>query len=363
MQGSVFPFLLEMTSLADIDFEDFLSRNSLAPERVRIITGARYSRQISNLFARRVRNIPVELIPAVTNSVLSHERICRREVQPQETLVIGIGGGGVLDIAKFHASEIHQPYLAVPTVISNDGVASPIAILADESGTMRSYSTAPPIGILIDQNILSQAPAWALRNGLGDVLSNHSAVMDWDLAIKHGQAEPNALARIMSRSAVQSILPATPCLRDGGFLDCYIDAIVLSGLAMYISGNSRPCSGAEHLIAHAITSDRHTHFGHGFLVGSIAPFVVWLHERGDRTLLPIADAVGLEPDFFKLVRGRRSFASLMDEARTIRGPRFTILNQLSTTQLEAEYRAYLHTLRSRNDRPSTGFSAASLAIQ
>lgn len=275
--------------------------------------------------------------------------------------MIGIGGGGVLDIAKYHASKLRQPHLAIPTVISNDGIASPIAILQDESGDVQSYSTAPPVGILIDQAILARAPAWALTNGLGDVLSNHSAVMDWDLAIRHERAEPNVLARIMSRTAVQSVLVSAPSLRDESFLDCYINAIVLSGLAMYISGNSRPCSGAEHLIAHVITRERPSHFGHGFLVGSIAPFVVWLHRRADRTLLPLARAIGLELDFTRLLGSKQSFEWLIEEARTIRGPRFTILDQLSTCELEAEYRAYLRSLDSRTEGPSP--SVLDIAVQ
>ena len=92
-------------------------------------------------------------------------------------------------------------------------------------------------------------------------------------------------------------------------------------------------------------------------MGSIAPFVVWLHQRSDRTLLPLARSVGLDLDFAKWIRGRHSFASLIDEARTIRGPRFTILDQLSTRQLEAEYQTYLRSLDVRAPYSASRFAA------
>ncbi|MFT5442331.1 MAG: glycerol-1-phosphate dehydrogenase [NAD(P)+] [Myxococcota bacterium] len=345
-RGETFPFLLEMTNLAQLDFAAFLSRNNFAATRLRIITGKEHSRGISEAFAKRIRGMPIEIVYAASNEIAVHESICKTHTHCDNALlVVGIGGGAVLDIAKYHATQLKVPYLAIPTVISNDGVASPIAILKNTLGDVQSYSTAPPIGILIDQGILSRAPDWALANGMGDILSNHAAVMDWDLAIARGHEEPNALARMMSRTAVQNVLVSPARLSEPAFLERYINAIVLSGLAMYISGNSRPCSGAEHLLAHVITKDQPTRYGHGFLVGSIAPFVAWLHDPKDRSLLPLAKVLGLKLNFASLLGNSRNFGSLLDEARCIRGKRFTILNEYSNEELLARYQAYLRFAR------------------
>lgn len=349
-----------MVRLEELDFSAFLSRNNLAPDRVLIITGARYSRQVSNALSRRVTDLPAEVVSHAINSQRFHRLLCDRGASESgTTLIVGVGGGGVLDMAKYYASQTRQPYLAVPTVISNDGIASPIAIIRNDDGLMESHSTTPPIGTLIDAEVLAAAPPWSLANGLGDVLSNHSAVMDWDLAVERGHAKPNALARIMSRSAVQSVLVSTPSLRDASFLEHYIDAIVLSGLAMYISGDSRPCSGAEHLIAHVITRDHPFRFGHGFLVGSIAPFIVWLHQPTDRTLIRVAKTVGLQLDFARLLHRDQTFSGVMDSARTIRGPRFTILDELSNANLQAGYRTYVRSLSRKVETPELARAASS----
>ena len=320
-------------------------------ESVLILTGATWSREIAGKLAERIPDRTVEVIERVDNAIATHHRLCERRRQaPTGALVIGVGGGSVLDFAKYHASELGLPYVAFPTVISNDGIASPIAILRGDDGTMTSRPTKPPLATLIDREILERAPHDVLVNGVGDVISNRAAVLDWDLAVAQGRAQPNALARIMSRSAVQNVLGAPPNLRDPVFFERYIDAIVLSGLAMYISGDSRPCSGAEHLLAHAINRDQPGRFGHGLLVGSIAPFVVWLHDPGDRTLWSIVRTLGLQVDFMRYALPSRNLGALVQAARGIRGDRFTVLDTRSEAELDREYARFVSRFHARSSR-------------
>jgi len=44
-------------------------------------------------------------------------------------LLIGFGGGKVIDVAKMAATELNLPFLSVPTATSNDAVASPVAVI------------------------------------------------------------------------------------------------------------------------------------------------------------------------------------------------------------------------------------------
>jgi len=349
MRAAGFPFALESIRVENLDFDALLERLGIDARSVRIITGTTWSREVAGALAARVRNRPVELLEDIDNALAQHRQLVDADPQPDAgTLVIGVGGGRVLDFAKYHASELGLAYLAFPTVISNDGIASPIAILRGDDATMTSRATTPPLATLIDRTILERAPHDALVNGIGDVISNHSAVLDWDLAVANERADANALARIMSRSAVQNVLGAPPNLRDPVFFERYIDAIVLSGLAMYVSGDSRPCSGAEHLIAHALDRDQPSRFAHGLLVGSIAPYVVWLHDPTDRTLWPVVRTLGLEVDFMRYATVERTFASLIDVARQIRGDRFTVLDSRGADELEREYERFLASFTARS---------------
>lgn len=364
MRAASFPFALEMVQVDALDFDALVNRLGVRVARVRVITGKTWSRQVARRLTSRIHGRSVEFFDDIDNALEQHRRMVA--VQPgaaRATLVIGVGGGRVLDFAKYHASQLDLPYVAFPTVISNDGIASPIAILRGDDGQMTSQPTRPPLATWIDRAVLEAAPREALVNGLGDVISNRAAVMDWDLAVANGRARPNALARIMSRSAVQNVLGAPPDLRDPVFFERYIDAIVLSGLAMYISGDSRPCSGAEHLLAHAIDRDQPGRFGHGWLVGSIAPFAVWLHERDDRSLWPIVRQLGLRVDFMRYASPTRNLTSLAEAARSIRGDRFTVLDTLGDRALEREYRSFVSAFTARSVRPPEAAANAPLPGQ
>ncbi|MDP6978758.1 MAG: iron-containing alcohol dehydrogenase [Myxococcota bacterium] len=351
MRATSFPFALETVCIDTLDFDAVCVRLGLEVSRVRVITGQTWSKEVALVLASRVRGRRVEVLDDIDNTLAQHRSLAEsNEGDASDVLVVGVGGGCVLDLAKYHACRLGAPYLAVPTIISNDGIASPIAILRGDDDQMASHSTTPPLATLIDRGVLERAPHAALVSGIGDVLSNRAAVLDWDLAIERGRATPNALARIMSRSAVQNVLGAPPNLRDDIFFERYIDAIVLSGLAMYISGDSRPCSGAEHLIAHAINRARPGRFAHGLLVGSIAPFVVWLHDRGDRSLWSLVRTLGLQVDFMRLVGATHDFASLMNAARRIRGDRFTVLDISSNEELEREYHRFVSAFSARQKR-------------
>jgi len=95
--------------------------------------------------------------------------------------VVGIGGGRTLDVAKYAASLTGLPMVAVATSLSHDGIASPVASL-DHDGHKGSHGVNVPIAVVVDLDYVRASPPEQLRGGVGDVLSNLSAVADWELA-------------------------------------------------------------------------------------------------------------------------------------------------------------------------------------
>ncbi|HEY2193912.1 MAG TPA: iron-containing alcohol dehydrogenase, partial [Actinomycetospora sp.] len=67
-----------------------------------------------------------------------------------------------------------------------------------------------------------------------------------------------------------------------GFLVVLAEALVLSGIAMTAAGSSRPCSGADHEILHAIDRLFPGAGQHGELAGLGALFAASLRDDGDR---------------------------------------------------------------------------------
>ena len=84
--------------------------------------------------------------------------------------VIGFGGGTVLDLAKFAAFVSKTKYISLPTTLSNDSLASPVAVLGTEGRARKSFRCTIPDAILIDVNVVKSAPDRQLLAGIGDTL-------------------------------------------------------------------------------------------------------------------------------------------------------------------------------------------------
>jgi len=167
------------------------------------------------------------------------------------TLFIAVGGGRVIDIAKLAALHAGLDVVSVPTSIANDGVCSPIASLKDATGTNRSTASRMPAAVILDTDVAASAPVQTIRAGLGDLLSNLTALKDWQLADRRDHDSYDGYAALIAEGAARPLL-AAPGVQARETIEMLAKGLILSGLAMATSGTSRPCSGAEHLISHSL---------------------------------------------------------------------------------------------------------------
>ncbi|MEO0205556.1 MAG: iron-containing alcohol dehydrogenase, partial [candidate division WOR-3 bacterium] len=162
-------------------------------------------------------------------------------------LVIGFGGGRVLDVSKIAAGKNRIKFISIPTILSNDGIASPVSVILNKKGIPVSHLTNPPYGIIIDFNIIKKAPIRHLRSGVGDLISNLSAVFDCRLAKrKRGEKIDNKILRLAEIGAKKLVKLKTKNIKSQKFLEALCDGLLKSGLAMCLVGSSRPASGSEH---------------------------------------------------------------------------------------------------------------------
>lgn len=171
--------------------------------------------------------------------------------------VVAIGGGRCLDVGKLAAGRAGVTVVSVPTQLSHDGICSPVAVVPDESGRAESIPARAPRAVFLSLPTLVSAPVASVAAGLGDLLANPLALRDWALAVERGIDEADHGAWDMSKESfelVEPFLDADPAtsITDPGFLRTLADALVLSGMAMIRAGTSRPASGGEHEISHAI---------------------------------------------------------------------------------------------------------------
>jgi glycerol-1-phosphate dehydrogenase [NAD(P)+] len=247
-------------------------------------------------------------------------------------LIVGVGGGTPLDVAKFVAAGERLSFLSVPTTPSNDGISSPIAVVRS-SGRLESLPARMPIGVVADLDVLRRAPAACIRAGVGDLLANFSAVADWELACARGRDRMDDFARLLALTGAEAMLryadgEGSVDPSSSELLETLINGLVLSGVAMEIAGSSRPCSGAEHLFSHAVDRIATHPAMHGTQVG--IGTLIMSALRGE-------DCAGLRSSMSRLglpLSGRE--AGIGDEeviqglmhARETRPDRYTLLDEI-----------------------------------
>ncbi|MGW0738047.1 iron-containing alcohol dehydrogenase family protein [Streptomyces sp. NPDC002851] len=264
--------------------------------------------------------------------------------------VVGLGGGKIIDCAKFAAARVGLPLVAVATNLSHDGLCSPVATLDNDAGR-GSYGVPTPIAVVIDLDVIREAPVRFVRSGIGDALSNISAIRDWELAARERGEDIDGLAAAMARQAGEAVLRHPGGVGDDGFLQVLAEGLVLTGIAMSISGDSRPASGACHEINHAfdlLFPKRAA--SHGEQCGLGAAFA--MHLRGAREesahMAEVLRRHGLPVLPSEIGFSVDEFVQVVEYAPQTRPGRYTILEHLdlSTDQIRDAYADYAKAIGS-----------------
>lgn len=192
--------------------------------------------------------------------------------------VIGLGGGKVIDAAKYTGFLRKLPFISIPTSASSDGFSSASASLIID-GRRNSVPARMAYGIIVDTAVIKSAPERFLYSGIGDMVSKITALYDWQFEEDLGLTEVNDFAMMIAKKAVNSFV-RTPftSIRDDLFLKELLDSLAMSGIANEIAGSSAPTSGSEHLISHALDKMLEAPQLHGIQVG-IATYLMSLVQN------------------------------------------------------------------------------------
>mgnify|MGYP000981022541 FL=1 len=211
------------------------------------------------------------------------EEVDRAEARAREIeagFLIGAGGGRSIDIAKIASMRTNIPFLSLPTAASHDGICSSQASLT-VNGEAVSLPAQSPLAIVADTGIIARAPARLLAAGCGDIISNYTAILDWQLAHRLRSEEFSEYASALSGMTAKMIVERASDIRPGleESAKIVVKALISSGVAMSIAGSSRPASGSEHKFAHSINRIAPRRGLHGELCGLGTIMMMYLHGK------------------------------------------------------------------------------------
>ena len=256
--------------------------------------------------------------------------ICMKDVE----VIIGVGGGKVLDVAKYAGFVGKIPYICVPTTLSNDSLASPVAVLGTEGDARKTLKCVIPAGIVVDVNVIMGAPASHLQSGIGDTINKYTALYDWKLDAAHRGNKVDDFSYLLSDMALTSLCyNEEKSLKSKEFIKILTQSLVLGGLAMEIAGNSRPSSGSEHLFCHSLEENhKEIQITHGMAVALGSLVSCRLQGRDVAPLERILEAYEMDMDPMNWGITKEIFTDAWLGAADTRKDRYTVLNEVRLTE-------------------------------
>lgn len=219
-------------------------------------------------------------------------------------VVVAVGGGSTIDAVKSAGYLAGIRWVTVPSVASTDAPTSALAVVYTEDGAFEEYRFFPrnPDLVLVDSQLIANAPAAFLAAGVGDALAtwlearatsrSHSNTMAGGLPTETG----TALARLSWDVLWENALPALDAVRDHVVTPAVEKVIeantLLSGLGFESGGLA-----AAHAIHNGLTAAPQTHgLAHGQKVniGSVTQLVMEGAPSADiRDFIEFTTRVGL----------------------------------------------------------------------
>ena len=249
------------------------------------------------------------------------------EIPNKTQAIIGMGGGKVIDAAKYIGYVLRIPFISVPTSSSSDGFSSSSASLT-VNGHRKSVPAKMAYGILVDTDVIKSAPVKFLYSGIGDMVAKISSTYDWQHEEDLGYDEVNDFAFMIAKKAANSFV-RTPfeSINEDLFLKELLDSLAMSGVANEIAGSSAPTSGSEHLISHALDSFLERPQLHGIQVGISTYIMCKICDHRWKRVDSIFTKTGFWDYCATLDLKASDFAKAIDMAPSVKPFRHTYLHE------------------------------------
>jgi glycerol-1-phosphate dehydrogenase [NAD(P)+] len=252
-------------------------------------------------------------------------------------VILGVGGGTVIDVAKLSSTYSNLPFISIPTAASHDGISSSRASIKGMNKPT-SIQAQAPLAILADTSVISSAPYKLTASGCGDIISKYTSVKDWELAHKVSNEYYGEYAANLAMMSAKLVMRNAKLIskNDERGLRIVLEALISCGVAMSIAGSSRPCSGSEHLFSHALDLIAEKPALHGEQCGVGAIMMAYLQKRNWKKVQKKLKILHCPTSANELEIDPHDIIEALTIAHTIRPERHTILGVDGLTAIDAK---------------------------
>ena len=305
-------------------------------KKVSLVSGNNVKKIVQNKIESSLSASKIQMVwhLAETNDKRSIKKIEQDVGKSKSELIVGVGGGRSVDIAKIIGFNLDLPFVSIPTSASHDGIASPFVSI--KGNKPHSLVATAPLGVFVDVDIIKKAPKKLLASGCGDLIAKITAVRDWQLGRdKTGEYYGRYSADLALMSAKILMEHSSRFSKKGLDVREVVEALISAGVASCIAGSSRPCSGAEHLFSHAVDKLEPGIGLHGEKCGIGAIMIAKLQGQDWRKIVKTLKSVGAPTTAKEIGLKSKVLAKALTIAQSLRPERYTILKEVNMNENKA----------------------------
>jgi len=305
-------------------------------KKVSLVSGNNVKKIVQNKIESSLSASKIQMVwhLAKTNDKKSIQQIEQNVGKSKSELIVGVGGGRSVDIAKIIGFNLDLPFVSIPTSASHDGIASPFVSI--KGNKPHSLVATAPLGVFVDVDIIKKAPKKLLASGCGDLIAKITAVRDWQLGRdKTGEYYGRYSADLALMSAKILMEHSSRFSKKGLDVREVVEALISAGVASCIAGSSRPCSGAEHLFSHAVDKLEPGIGLHGEKCGIGAIMIAKLQGQDWKKIVKTLKSVGAPTTAKEIGLKSEVLAKALTIAQSLRPERYTILKEVNMNENKA----------------------------
>ncbi len=198
-------------------------------------------------------NVTKKLYGNIRVADMKHVEELEELISDKDIAVLSVGTGSVNDPCRLACARSDKKLCIFATAPSMDGFASDSSPIV-ENGFKASYPAKSPEVIIGDTKILAAAPTYLKSAGFGDMIAKYVGLVDWRISsLLTGEYYCEKVAALTKR-AVDTLMDMAHLVtvNDEEAAGKIFESLLMTGIAMSFTKNSRPASGSEHIIAHLI---------------------------------------------------------------------------------------------------------------